>query len=164
MKTVIEKITSYNIFNYLIPGAAFVVFGDKLTSIPLIPSNWILGLFLYYVIGLIVSRMGSLIYEPLLTKTKFIQFENYKNYIKAAQMDSKIDVLSEQNNMYRTLSSLFMSLILLVVYDRFKDELVLSDNTQSLILLAVLAILFLFSYRKQTKFVVQRIKTALSEE
>ena len=164
MKTIIEKLSSYNIFNYLLPGTVFVGLGEKLTSFSLIQKNWIVGVFLYYFIGLIISRLGSLIVEPFLKWIKFVRFAGYEDYVAASKLDSKIEIFSEQNNMYRTLCSLALVLIFVKAADKIRDVLSWGADVNSFIFLAGLLILFLFSYRKQTRYVVQRVRSAQKEK
>lgn len=138
MKTIIEKLSSYNIFNYLLPGTVFVGLGEKLTSFSLIQKNWIVGVFLYYFIGLIISRLGSLIVEPFLKWIKFVRFAGYEDYVKASKSDSMIEIFSEENNMYRTLCMLSIILIFLKIYDEIKDTFPWSANMNGYIFLAAL--------------------------
>ena len=167
MKDLLDKLSSYNIFNYLLPGTIFAGLGEQLTSHSLIQDNLLIGLFLYYFIGLIISRIGSLTVEPFLKWIKLVQFADYKDYVKASELDPKIELFSEQNNMYRTLCSLFMTLLLFKIYDEIKNALSWGSDINVAInfvfLIAVLA-LFLFSYKKQTKYVVRRVKIALEKE
>ena len=123
MKDLLDKLSSYNIFNYLLPGTIFAGLGEQLTSHSLIQDNLLIGLFLYYFIGLIISRIGSLTVEPFLKWIKLVQFADYKDYVKASELDPKIELFSEQNNMYRTLCSLFMTLLLFKIYDEIKNAL-----------------------------------------
>lgn len=164
MKTVIEKLSSYNIFNYLLPGVLFAGLGEQITSFSLIHENWIIGMFLYYMTGLIISRIGSLILEPLLKKTKFVRFADYKDYVEATKVDSKIEIFSEQNNMYRTLSSLLIVLVILKVFDELKYLWPFGDDANGFIILAIFLLVFLLSYRKQTQYVVQRVINAKRKE
>ena len=164
MKAILDKLSSYNIFNYLLPGFLFVIVGEKLTSIPLFYEKWFIGIFLYYFIGIIISRIGSLIVEPLLKRIKFVQFAPYKDYVEASKSDSKIEILSEQNNMFRTLCAMSIMLIGLKIGEKIKDTWPWGADVNSFIFVVGLFILFLFSYRKQTQYVVQRIKNALEKE
>ncbi|MCE2397009.1 hypothetical protein J4G02_21035 [Candidatus Poribacteria bacterium] len=50
MKTILEKLSAYNIFSYLLPGLLFVILGERLTSFSLIQRSWIVGIVLYYFI------------------------------------------------------------------------------------------------------------------
>lgn len=165
MKDLLDKLSSYNIFNYLLPGAVFAGLGAQLTSYSLVQDNLLIGLFLYYFIGLIISSIGSLTVEPFLKWIKFVQFADYKDYVKASELDSNIELFSEQNNMFRTLCSLPIMLIFLKVYDKMiKDNLPGGADTSDLIFLLGILVLFLFSYNKQTKYVVRRVKMALEKE
>ncbi len=160
MKDFLQKLSSYNIFNYLLPGILFVGIAEKLTSYSFIHDDILIGLFLYYFAGLIISRIGSLIVEPFLRRVKFVRFAGYRDFVEASKSDPKISLFSEQNNMFRTLCSLFMVLIFLKIYEEIKDTLSWSADTSGSIflLLVLLLVLLLFSYRKQTQYVVQRIK------
>jgi hypothetical protein len=68
MKDLIEKLSSYNLFNYLFPGVIFAVISEKMTSYSFLQDDIIVGVFVYYFIGLVVSRFGSLFLEPVLKK------------------------------------------------------------------------------------------------
>lgn len=158
MKELLDKISSYNLFNYLFPGILFAVLSKEITTYSFLQENLIIGVFVYYFIGLVVSRIGSLIIEPILRKLAFLKFSDYQDFISASQKDSKIELLSEINNMYRTLSSLFILLILLKAYEMIESKLPILKGWNSYILLALLLFMFLFSYRKQTNYITKRIK------
>ena len=68
MKDLLEKLSSYNIFNYLLPGIVFVALADALTSFHFVQQDIVIGVFVYYFIGLIISRLGSIVIEPILSK------------------------------------------------------------------------------------------------
>lgn len=164
MKDLLDKLSSYNIFNYLLPGTIFVGLGTKLTSYSLIQENLLVGLFLYYFIGLVISRIGSLTVEPFLKWTKFVKFSAYEDYVKASKSDPKIEIFSEQNNVFRTLCSLSVALIFFKIYDELKANLSWNTDVRDFIFLLGLLVLFLLSYRKQTKYVVQRVEAVLKKE
>jgi len=164
MKELLDKLSSYNIFNYLLPGVLFSVLADKLTSYTIIQSEIVLGVFLYYLIGLLVSRVGSLLVEPALKKIGFIKFVPYQDFVSAEKTDSKLELLSEVNNMYRTFVSLFLCLIFLKVFNYLSNKYLLIQNWQIEILVTILLGLFLFSYRKQTEYITKRISTWTNKE
>ena len=112
MKDLIDKLSSYNIFNYLLPGIIFVVFLKEVIGYNFIQDNNLIGAFLYYFIGMVVSRFGSVIIEPLLKYISFIKFKDYKLFVSASKQDSKLELLSEVNNTYRTISATFILLVL----------------------------------------------------
>lgn len=100
MDKILDKLSSYNIFNYLFPGAVFCVVSDRYFTIPLLQDSIIDGLFLYYFVGLVISRFGSIAIEPLLKKLRIIQYSEYADFVEASKADPKIEILSESNNMY----------------------------------------------------------------
>lgn len=157
MKEILEKISSYNLFNYLLPGTVFVFILSKISNFNLIQKDLLIGGFLYYFIGLIISRIGSVIIEPILSKISFIKFADYSDFVTYSKVDSKIDILSESNNMYRTMISLFLCLLLTRLYQWLSGLIGLGEHTGSTILLLLVLILFLFSYRKQTNYITKRI-------
>ncbi|QNR24883.1 hypothetical protein [Croceimicrobium hydrocarbonivorans] len=161
MKELLDKISSYNLFNYLFPGVVFCIIVSKWTDVNLIQKDIITGAFLYYFIGLIVSRIGSLVVEPILKRLKFVEFAPYKDYVKVESEDKKLETLSESNNMYRTLIALFLLILIsksyLLIAKYFGWALQVHWSIISIGLLAM----FLFAYRKQTKYITQRIKAKL---
>lgn len=159
MKDLLDKLSSYNLFNYLFPGVLFAVLSKEITTYSFLQENLVTGAFVYYFIGLVVSRFGSLLIEPILRKLSFLKFADYKDFISASQKDSKIELLSEINNMYRTLTSLFILLILLKIYELIESKFLILKDWNSYILLALLLFMFLFSYRKQTNYIIKRIKS-----
>ena len=163
MKDVIEKISSYNLFNYLLPGVLFVVIADKFTSYSFKQENIIIGAFIYYFTGLVISRFGSLAIEPMLKKIKFLKFTGYSNFVIALEKDSKIDMFSEVNNMYRTFCSMFVLLIILMICNYIGNKIAIPNIWQAYILIMLLLIMFLYSYRKQTKYIKKRVEIALDK-
>jgi sterol desaturase/sphingolipid hydroxylase (fatty acid hydroxylase superfamily) len=157
MKDILNKLSSYNIFNNLFPGILFVLIADVITSYSFIQKDIVLGIFLYYFIGLVISRIGSIIIEPFLKFTSFIHFKDYKDFVKAEKEDPKIDLLSEVNNMYRTLCSLFLMLLLLLVFEKIAMIWAFLNYNSLIILIIALLVLFMFSYRKQSKYISDRI-------
>ncbi|GHV67764.1 hypothetical protein FACS1894199_13880 [Bacteroidia bacterium] len=158
IKEVAEKISSYNLFNNLLPGILFVFIVSELTKFNLILENSLIGAFVYYFIGLVINRLGSLVIEPVLKRVNFVKFSDYKDYIIASKTDSKIDLLSEENNMFRTFIALFASVLLTISYDKIADYFCLPNKNTAIVLIVGLLILFLFSYRKQTKFIKKRVE------
>ncbi len=159
MKELFDKISSYNIFNYLFPGVIFVVISTEFTSYSFIQDNLIVGVFIYYFIGLVISRFGSLTIEPFLKSISFLKFVEYKDYVDALKKDPQINLLSEANNMYRTLSSMLFLLLLVIFYDRITTLFQLSHQWDIWIFIIILLIMFLFSYRKQTSYIRKRVSS-----
>ncbi|MHC1757302.1 MAG: hypothetical protein AB9861_18045 [Methanosarcina sp.] len=157
MKDLIEKLSSYNLFNYLFPGVIFAVISEKMTSYSFLQDDIIVGVFVYYFIGLVVSRFGSLFLEPVLKKIEFLKFADYSDFISASREDQKIELLSEVNNMYRTISSLFALLIILKIYEWIENFYPILKDYDTVLLTLLLLTVFLLSYRKQTSYVTKRV-------
>lgn len=158
MKDILDKIGAYNLFNFLLPGVLFAVVLERMTSYSIIQENLAVGAFVYYFVGLVISRFGSLVIEPFLKKISFLQFAPYADFISASKSDPKIELLSQDNNMYRTFVALFVLLILAKVYELASTMFPIL-NEQS-VTIAVLALLvgFLLSYRKQNDYITKRIE------
>jgi len=155
MKDLLDKISSYNLFNYLFPGVLFVVVIEKTTSYSLVQENIVIGVFFYYFIGLVISRIGSLVIEPVLIKSGFVKFAVYKDFVVSSKKDEKIGLLSEVNNMYRTLISLFIILLLIKPYEILEQ--ICPDELQ-FVLISIMLLIFLLSYRKQIAYIKRRIE------
>lgn len=166
MKEIIDKISSYDLFNNLLPGVIFVLFLREITDYNLIQENLLIGVGLYYFIGLVISRFGSLVIEETLKhkKIKFLKKADYKDYILACDIDYKIDLFSEVNNMYRNLLSAFCLLVLSKIHQLVSTYFEIPNDISLVILLASLIILFAFSYRKQTQVIVERVKIRNKKE
>lgn len=157
MEDLAKKISQYQLFNFLLSGTIFAFLLSKTTSFNLIFDNILLGLFVYYFIGFIISRVGSLTVEPLYKFLHFIKFTSYDKYLAASKKDAKIDTLSQENNTYRTLIA--MLLIYIATYSLYLwlGEDFLKQSWVVLLLATLLVILLSFAYRKQTKYITRRI-------
>ncbi|NWO03847.1 hypothetical protein DFO83_104213 [Idiomarina loihiensis] len=164
MKDLFEKLSTYNIFNYLLPGVVFVAITKSLTKYNFIQEDIVIGVFLYYFIGLVISRVGSIIIEPALKWIEFIKFSEYRDYVEASNKDKLIEVLSEANNMYRTFLSLFLSLSLLKIFEILSERLQFLNKFSAEMAIVGLLLLFAFSYKKQTAYITKRINSAKDKE
>lgn len=164
MKDLLDKISSYNLFNYLLPGILFVCISKYLTNYNFIQDNDFIGAFLYYFIGMVISRFGSLFIEPCLKKISFLKFVDYKSFVAASQKDEKIELFSEVNNTYRTITAMFIFLLILKIYNYIEVYLNIPKDLTYLIVSIVIFLLFLFSYRKQTNYITKRIEANNHEE
>ena len=163
MKELLEKISSYNIFNYLLPGVVFGFWISNVLNFP-IDGDILTKSFIYYFLGLIVSRFGSLVIEPFLKWTKIAKFEPYEDFVKASKKDDKIDLLSEVNNMYRTIISLISLIGLIKIYLWLEMKFAWLVNVRIPFLVIALLLIFVLSYRKQTGFISKRIKSNLNDK
>jgi hypothetical protein len=164
MEELLKKLSSYNIFNYLLPGIVFVVLSKEALGHSLYVDNVLLGVFYYYFFGLIISRVGSVIIEPLLKKIGMVKHSAYARFVRASKIDEKIETLSESNNMFRTL----IALVVCLGIERLTIWIVsiipiVKDAVIPALLLLVL-VLLLLSYKKQSGFITERIIDTENEQ
>lgn len=159
MGDVLSKISSYNVLNFLLSGIVFGTLASDILQRPLVHRDALRDAFLYYFLGLVVSRVGSLIVEPILRSKASLKFADYEDFVKASRKDPKLEVLLEINNMYRTLVSAFSLLLLLALYVRIERALPFIRAWDSVLAAVLILVIFLFSYRKQTSYISRRVKT-----
>lgn len=163
MKDLLDKLSSYNIFNYLLPGIVFAAFLDAFTTYSVIQKDMLVGAFLYYFIGLVISRIGSLFLEPFLKWIRLVHFANYADFVATSRVDPKIDVLSETNNMYRTLCALFLVLPIVKGYEKASVAYVFVGEWGPRVLVLGLLLMFILSYRKQTQYISRRVESLMKK-
>lgn len=171
-KSLIEKISSYNLFNNLLPGAIFSYIVERTSRIVISSDSIWKNLFIYYFIGLLVGRISSLLIEPLLMKLTikknknrepYIKFAPYEDYIKASEENDFIKILNESSNLYRCLVATFLLIVFCKLYDWFLYDFVKNmGNTWQNLLIIVLCLLssliFVLSYRKQVDYIRKRVE------
>ena len=108
MSEILNKISSYNIINYIIPGGIFYYIFSEIEILKIDNSNLLTQVFLIYFIGMTLSRIGSILIEPILIKAGFLKTEPYKNFLNASSKDVKIEILMESSALYRTLFTGFL--------------------------------------------------------
>lgn len=155
MEKIIEKIEVYHFINYLLPG---IIFGTVFTEIiqkNYFNDNIVISIIEYYFVGLVLSRIGSIIIKPILEKLKIITCEkDYQQYICCCKTDNKVELLQREANQYRTYIAVFLCLTILEIYYSIVNKIFCKIS----ILFLALTILFVLSYRKQLKFVLERLK------
>lgn len=90
-----EKISSYNLFNYLLPGALLSFFTHPLIDINFAAFHWIEVFFFIYFLGLLISRLGAILVENIFKYFKICKFCRYEDYCVAESQDSKLSILNE---------------------------------------------------------------------
>lgn len=154
----LSKISSYNIFNYLVPGALFVIAAKRLNIINLDDPDLATKLLIFYIVGMIISRFGSLLIEPGMRWAKLVRYSNYKEYVLACTKDEKIEVLVEVNNTYRTFAAAFMALSVGIITTAGQRDWSACEPWIALGTLSALIVLFLMSFIKQANYVRNRVE------
>jgi len=163
MKDLLDRLGSYNVFNYLLPGILFGVFIDWATTVKLLQLNIMVGAFVYYFLGAAVSRVGSLLVEPVLRRLHLVTFEPYEHFVRAVKSDPKLEILSETNNMYRTFCALLLSVSVVAGYEYAARYWALLHRAAPIFIVIGLFALFVVSYRKQTEYIRKRIAANFQE-
>lgn len=164
IKLLINKLSQYNFLTNIIPGTVLCIILKYFVGYNLIPEDYYLAGIVFYFVGMINSRVGSLIVEPFLKWIKWIVFAPYKDFITAEKQDEKVVVLNQENNVYRSyLSAVFISMIALLYKNTLTVYHFVQDN-EIWILLGLLTILFLLSYRKQTQYVKKRVEANIKKK
>ena len=165
MDKLIEKVSEYNILNYLIPGVLFLCFIDALEIHDINEKNIYLMLFGGYFAGMVLSRLGSIIIEPFFICCRIVVYAPYPDYLKAESKDSKLHNLVTENNMYRTFVALFFVLLLLHVVNMIPSVCCfLHSMNVAFPLLLVLLVIFMLAFRKQTSYIRKRVDKNNSQE
>lgn len=163
MKELLDRISSYNILNYLIPGAIFwymypIICGETLPS-----SKFVEELFGFYFAGMIIYGVGSIIIEPIFRKAKIVTYADYKDYIKASKDDIKLETLSESNNAFRTMISLAFILGVSKIYVLITNSFPIPSWVTPVLLLISLIIIFSLLYKKRTDYIRKRVEKYMKE-
>ena len=99
------KISAYDLFNVLLPGALVTYSFSQMPLGSCIDcSNWLALFVMSYVLGLIASRIGSLCIEPLVRKLQPTGKRDYSAFAYAQKRDPKVEQLLMISNMYRSLA------------------------------------------------------------
>lgn len=165
MDTFLDKLFRYHILNNLIPGIAFLYIIDVIGIYGTAFDNAYGVFFIGYIAGMVLSRLGSVIIEPWFKSWRIVKYAPYPDFLKAEQKDSKINTLLEENNMYRTLVTMFIIVLLL-----YGCSLIPVVNTfmhtkwATLVLLVLLLVLYALAYRKQTSYIKKRVEKAVKND
>lgn len=154
---IVDKLSAYQLFNYFFPGIIFNYGIEQITSFRIAPDDILYRVFVYYISGMILSRIGSTIIEPVYKKICCVVYARYSDFLKASQKDSKIDILLMENNTYRTLISVFFIMLLFYLCDQIEW---IHNNYDSIYVVVINLLLLIglmtLSFRKQTSFIRKR--------
>lgn len=151
-----SKISSYNIFNYLFPGAVFSILGERFDVVDS-PDAMVERLIWYYFIGMAISRVGSVVLEPILRGVSFVKYSEYSSYLRACSFDPKLELMVEISNTYRTLVAACALLLLGLFFDWVYLEFGIAAAWKDNVAVLLLCVLFLFSFKKQSEYVTKRV-------
>lgn len=162
MSELISKLSSYNIFNYLFPWVVFLAILKQFTDFSINNDDLFTTAFIAYFIWLVISRIGSVLIEPLFKKMRIVKFADYKDFIEASNTDQKIEIFSEQNNVFRTIISMLILALMVKLYSTISVYLNI-EGASFYILIISLLLIFILAYRKQTDYITKRVNKALGK-
>ena len=160
----IEKISTYQILNYMIPGSVLCVLLKYWVGYDLISFSAAENVIIVYFVGMVNSRLSSLVLKKILKEIHFIKETEPEEFIKAEKKDAKLTVLSDINNMFRSMTNVMLLLLIAYGLKHISCIETFVLNNINWIAIASLFILFLFSFREQTKVVKNRIETDNKEK
>ena len=176
MSNIFQKLGSYHILANLIPGAFFVISLNWLFGISIPTDNIGEDLLVFYFIGLVMDRIGSLVTDfifvasdnelnsehssprSILKKTRFIRRSSYHEYIEAEKEDSKISALSDMNECYSSLLTCVWMLPVVWGGLQLRERIQWLYEYGHWVILVLLFLLFLLSYWKQTRYIRSRVE------
>lgn len=163
LKTISEKISSYQIFTYILPGIVFLAPLSWYYTKEIPATSIWEKLLICYFVGMTVSRIGTFVFEswPSHIKWKWlgIQLIDYPALIKAEKKDPKINSLLQVSNTYRSMAAASFSLLLVAILNYY-FPLGFNFPHGLHILNLFLCLLFYFSFKKQYWYVNERVKNA----
>lgn len=157
MNAIISRISSYNILNNIVPGAILYLMMRLYWGIETQDINVIESALLYYFLGMVVSRIGSIFVEPICKRIKWIEYVDYEVFIAASKNDKKIDEIFETSNLYRTMLAMFLVLLIGEGFIEICKSVNCIDSNKKEIIAIVLFIIFAVSYKKQTNYLNKRV-------
>lgn len=151
-----DKLDAYNLVANLVPGAA-LTYALHYSGFPT-PRPDDLGAFLLvaFVAGVTANRLGSLILDPLLRRSKFLRPKDYRSFLMREKGDQKLDALVANSGLYRTFFTAgFIYLVAVVA-----SPVVASVSGQRLFVVFIIAgmMVFLFALRKEDGYIHSRIE------
>lgn len=159
METLLNLLSTYELFNNIFPGIIFSYFLNSEGYTLVVEKIDIYEkLFIYYFIGLIISRIGSLFLEPFFLKLEIIKFADYSKFLKAEENNNKIHTFVLVNNMYRSFIIVFFFNFLYLLYLILQNNFLFFSLLPKLLIILSFFFLFVFSYRKQTEYIRKRVE------
>lgn len=163
IENLVEKLSQYNFLTNIIPGTVLCLIIEHIIGYHIIVVE---GFFqtgiLFYFVGLVNNRFGSVVIERLCKAFGIVSFCDYDDFVTAEKKDPKIATLSTENNVFRAYIS--VCVISLILYAcKHVDVECLCLSKEVAVLLGLL-FLFVLSYRKQTEYVKKRVKSNIETE
>lgn len=164
MKEALEKLDTYQILTNLFPGFFFGLGLRYLFNFQLATSGAITDIVVFYFMGLIVGRFGSVVVEPCLEKLHLIRRSPYSAFLKAEKCDAKISSLLTACNYFRSLLAGVLLFPVIWLLKLLALQWQWFGSHWKVVLVFSLILLLFASYRKQIGFIRARVEANSDEE
>lgn len=153
-----DKLDAYNLVANLVPGAA-LVYALHFSKFPT-PSPDDIGAFLLvaFVAGVTANRLGSLILDPFLRRTKFLKPKDYRSFLIREKDDPKLDSLVANSGLYRTFFTAGAIYMLALTLSAITVYMTKQDFFTAFVVGGM--IVFLFALKKEDGYIHSRIEAA----
>lgn len=158
LQQIVDKVSQYNFITNILPGTILCIVLKYYIGYDLMVDDSFVNGFIFYFVGMVNNRIGSLFIEPLCRWTHIVRFSKYSYFVAAEKVDGKLSILSMENNAFRSYISLFFIAIMALIYRDYLSTCTFIYNHQDLILLCILLVIFVLSYRKRTTYIRKRVE------
>ncbi|RWF67350.1 hypothetical protein [Mesorhizobium sp.] len=158
MGDIAAKLSSYDILTNLIPRAAFAFIMKRLDIYDFGSTSAVIDVIMYYFLGPVISRIGSIILRPVLNEAGLVQHGDHANFIVAEAKDPQMAVVLESSNLYRSACSVLVTSLAAYDVKLLDDHFGWSLRSIEVGTVIFLFVLFLRAYRKQTAFIERRVQ------
>ena len=159
IRAITDKLSQYNFLTNLLPGTMLCILLRYMVGFNLgFSAEWYQLTVIFYFVGMVNNRVGSLLIEPMLRRLKIVKPTSYKSFILAEKKDEKIPTLMVENNVYRSCISVCLITMFAFGYRWLIEHVYFFKKNTSFILLIGLIVLFIFSIRKQTRYINNRVE------
>ena len=154
MDEMIKKLSAYDLINILIPGWALAFTLKPCGYADITDDNLVSMIVISFILGVIASRVGSLVIEPIAIKFKLVRHD-YEHYARAQAADDKLGTLTSVSNMYRMLAGAVVVLAVLALCASVLDE---HRNCIYVCLGMASFLLFSAGWVKRERYVAHRVQ------
>lgn len=153
LKSLSEKLSAYQLFNFIYPGAVFLgILSYKGVPLGMLKGIWWFLLASYF-LGMTISRFGSIVIESICLKFGWIEKYDIKRYADNIAKNSFTAILLELTNFYRTICSMGILLFLCTIFKYQQD-----DKCCMLFVEVLFVLLFGISFIKQHHYLEDKLK------
>ena len=149
INSLFNKLSAYQLLSLMLPGASLLGTLKFIFAIDIkVDENIWWFLLSSYVVGIILSRIGSLLIEEVFKKMGFIKGYNVGNYIAKRKEDDMVETLLSFANLYRSFCALSILMIIVTMVKGYG----FCDYWHYFLLEVLLLLLFAFSFCKQYNY------------